>query len=121
MKLKVIDKDFAVCKIDTIEKVNFNDEYCFLSKTDEEISLVCVEESIPENCTDCEKGWKAFKIVGILDFSMIGVLSGISTVLADNNISIFAISTFNTDYILVKKEDFKSAVETLQNHNYKLT
>lgn len=121
MELKVLDKDFAVCKIDTIDKVNFTDTYFFLSKTDEEISLVCEESSIPDNCIGCEKGWKAFKIEGILDFSLIGILSKISTLLAKHNISIFAISTFNTDYILVKKEDFESAVQTFKNHNYNIT
>ncbi len=57
--------------------------------------------------TCCNDGWKAFRIQGVLDFSLIGILAKIATVLADNGISIFAVSTYNTDYVLIKKKIIK--------------
>ena len=120
MKIKVIDCDFSVCKISDISNVNFNDEFCFLSKTDEEISLVCRSEYVPNNVTDREDSWRAFRIEGILDFSLIGILSEISAVLAENKIGIFAVSTYNTDYILVKKSNFDKAINALNNRGYSI-
>ena len=65
-----------------------------------------------------EDGFLAFCIEGVLDFSLIGILSKISTVLADHGIGIFALSTFNTDYILVKKENYEKALEHLETAGY---
>lgn len=118
IELKVIDTEFAVCKIKNIQDINFSDEYLFVGKTDDELSLVCKSQSVPPGYIECEEGWRCFKIKGILDFSLVGILAKISSILAENNISIFAISTFNTDYILVKKENFELAINTLKEQNY---
>ncbi len=118
MEIKILDVDFSVCKVPDLTKVNFNDEYWFLSKTDEEISLVCQNKYVPDNSIEREDGWKAFRIQGILDFSLIGILSGISTILAENKIGIFAVSTFNTDYILVKENNYNIALEKLKAAGY---
>lgn len=120
MEIKIINKQFAVCKVKGIENIRLDDEFYFFGKTDEEISLVCEETSVPVDCIECEKGWKAFRLQGIFDFSSVGILSKISAILAENNISIFAISTYNTDYILVKIEDFENAKSVLLNRNYKI-
>lgn len=120
MELEILNKEFAVCKLQGVENINLNDEYCFIGKTDEEISLVCEESSIPSDCIECEKGWKAFKIKGTLDFALMGILAKIATLLAENNISIFAISTYNTDYILVKKDSFRNAITVMKENNYKV-
>ena len=64
--------------------------------------------------TCCDDGWKAFRIQGVLDFSLIGILAKIATVLADNGISIFVVSTYNTDYVLIKKENYQKALDILQ-------
>lgn len=70
--------------------------------------------------TCCNDGWKAFRIQGVLDFSLIGILAKIATVLADNGISIFAVSTYNTDYVLIKKENYQKALDILQTTGYKI-
>ena len=67
-----------------------------------------------------EDGWKAFRIQGILDFSLIGILSKLSTLLAENCIGVFAISTFNTDYILTKKDNYEKAINVLSSAGYKI-
>ena len=96
-------------------------EYCFIGKTDEEKSLVCITDCVPVNAIERDDGWKAFRIQGTLDFSLIGILSNISTILADHEIGIFAIPTFNTDYILTKKENFEKAITALSDAGYEET
>lgn len=118
MELKLIDKEFSICKVKDVSEVNFDDEYCFIGKTDEELSLVCTCEYVPKNCIECDTGWKAFRIQGVLDFSLIGILAKLSAVLAQSKIGIFVVSTFNTDYILVKKEKLQSAIEVLEKDGY---
>lgn len=120
MEIKIIDNDFSVCKVKDYSNVNLENEFCFIGKTDEENSLVCLSEDVPSNASDIDSGWRAFRIQGILDFSLIGILSKISTLIASNNIGIFAISTFNTDYILTKKENFEKAIKVLQDANYSI-
>ena len=120
MEIKKINDDFTVCKVKDYTLVNIEDEYCFIGKTDEENSLVCRTEQVPANVTEREDGWKAFRIQGVLDFSLIGILSKISTLLAQNNIGIFVVSTYNTDYVLVKKEKFSMALQLLADAGYQV-
>lgn len=120
MEIKKIDYSFSVCKVKDFSMVDIDNEYCFIGKTDEENSLVCIEESVPNNVIEQDNGWKAFRIQGILEFSLTGILSKISTLLAENNIGIFAISTYNTDYILTKEDNYIKALEVLSNAGYKI-
>ena len=121
MELKKLDNDFTVCKVEDLSMADLNSEFVFVGKTDEEISLVCDTAVVPENTTERSDGWKAFRIEGKLDFTLIGILSKISTALAKNNIGIFAVSTFNTDYILVKADDFEKAMTVLDEKGYRIT
>ena len=99
-------------------QVDFSQEFFFLGKTDEEISLVCVTEQTPEDTVEREDGWKAFRIQGVLDFSLIGILSKISAILAEHKIGIFVVSTYNTDYVLVKQENYDRALSVLEEQGY---
>lgn len=120
MKIKIIKENFAVCKIQDLSKVNYNDEFYFIGKTDEELSLVCMEKSIPSNTTDEDREWRCFRIEGTLDFSLVGILAKIATLLAENKISIFAVSTYNTDYVLVKSHSFNKAINILHSNGYEV-
>lgn len=120
MEIKKIDYDFTVCKVKDYTLVNMDDAYCFIGKTDEEKSLVCRTENVPDNVIEQEDGWKAFRIQGILDFSLIGVLSKIATLLAENNIGIFVVSTYNTDYVFVKEEKILEALQLLADAGYQI-
>lgn len=120
MEIKRINENFSVCKVVDYSEVNLMDEYCFVGKTDEENSLVCLTVSVPQNVIEKDDNWKAFRIQGVLDFSLIGILSEISTILAENKIGIFAISTFNTDYILVKQENYEKALSVLSKAGYQI-
>lgn len=120
MRIKEIEFDFTVCKVEDYSLVNLDSEYVFIGKTDEEKSLVCITDETPSNTIEREDGWKAFRIEGILDFSLIGILSEICGILAENKIGVFTVSTFNTDYILTKKEQFKNALQILENSDYEI-
>ena len=108
MKIEKIDHDFSVCRV-------------FIGKTDEECSLVCITDDMPGNVTDHDDGWKAFRIQGTLDFSLVGILAKLSALMAENGIGIFAVSTYNTDYILTKKENFEKAMEVLELAGYEIS
>lgn len=112
--LKPMPYDITVCKLTDLCHVNTKSDFFFLSRTDEEISLVCRTEETPNATVAREDGWKAFRIEGVLDFSLVGILSKISGILADEGIGIFAVSTYNTDYVLVKKENFERALAALE-------
>ncbi len=118
MEIKIINQDFSICKVKDLSEVNYSDEFCFIGKTDEELSVVCSTNLVPKNVIKCENGWKAFRIEGVLDFSLIGILSKISTLLAENEIGIFAVSTYNTDYILTKEENFEKSIKVLEKNGY---
>ena len=120
MELKVIDKEFSVCKVSDFSEIDTGQPYIFTGSTDEERSLVCPTELVPGNTIERNDGWRAFRIEGVLDFSLIGILSKISTCLAENGIGIFAISTFNTDYVLTKENDFSKAIEVLELAGYNI-
>ena len=95
-------------------------DFWFAARTDEEISLVCKTSDVPSETLERDDGWKGFRIEGVLDFSLIGILSKISAILADNKIGIFAVSTYNTDYILVKEENFEKALSVLCENGYNI-
>lgn len=118
MEIKKIDHNFQVCQVEDYSLVNLNSEYSFIGKTDEEKSLVCITDEVPANVIQRDDGWKAFRIQGVLDFSLIGILAKIAAALADNGISIFAVSTYNTDYVLMKKENYQKALDVLKALGY---
>lgn len=119
MELKKLDYDFTVCKVKSVNNLDLHKDFYFIGKTDEEISLVCNTKDTPADVIQKEDGWKGFRIQGILDFKLIGILSKITGILAENKIGVFAVSTFNTDYIFVKQENFDKAINSLEHYGYK--
>jgi len=118
MELKKLPYDLTVCKIRDAAAIDWTQELLFIGKTDEEVSLVCPTAAAPADTLEREDGWNAFRIQGVLDFSLIGILSKLSTILAENGIGLFAVSTYNTDYILVKTEQFDQAMAVLAGAGY---
>lgn len=120
MKLQKIPYNLTVCKAASIKDIDLCAEFYFIGRTDEELSLVCKTEDVPINTTDRDDGWRGFRIQGTIDFSLIGILSKLSSILAENKIGIFALSTYNTDYILVKSENFDRAISVLSEAGYEV-
>ena len=118
MELKIIEHRLSVCKVSDISDIDLTADLYFVGKTDEELSLVCKTEDTPSKTIERDDGWRGFRIQGVLDFSLIGILSKLSGILAEHKIGIFAVSTYNTDYILVKEENFHHALEALVSEGY---
>jgi len=122
MNLKILPGKFAVCRLGN--ESNFpswlkTTDFFSITKTSNELSIVCIESIVPEN-VKAEKNWKILEVEGPLDFSMTGVLASISAPLADAQISIFAISTFDTDYILVRDFLIAEAVSSLKKAGFNI-
>jgi len=118
MNLKVLPQAFTVCQISDVSGVDFSREFVFLSHTDEEISLVCETELVPANTLAREDGWRGFRVSGVLEFSLVGILAELSGILAKSGISMFAVSTYNTDYIFTKADVFDRAMAVLSAAGY---
>ena len=118
MELKRLPYELTVCKVSHFSDINTAVDFFFIGKTDEELSLVCRTQDTPSNTVERDDGWRGFRIRGELDFSLIGILSMLSGILAEHKIGIFAVSTYNTDYILVKEENFDRALEVLKSEGY---
>ncbi|MBM7623676.1 ACT domain-containing protein [Sporohalobacter salinus] len=122
LTLLSLDISLGICKLSAEAKVpdwiNGINDFVSITRTDEELSIVCPERVIPKE-VQAEFGWRALKVKGELDFSLTGILFSIAKPLANNSISIFAISTYNTDYVLVKQENFDEAINILSK-NFKI-
>lgn len=121
MRIHPLKYDFTVCKVADIAQISLQNDFTFIGKTADEISLVCKTEDVPPQTLARENGWKGFYIEGTLDFSLVGILAQIASILAENGISLFTLSTFNTDYVLVKKENFDKALHLLQQSGYTIS
>ena len=123
LRIRLLQGTYAVCQIkDTENILNCFDEKDFFSitKTEDEISVVMLQDKISSD-VKVEKDWRILKVEGTLDFSLIGILAKISGILVKNSISIFVISTFNTDYILVKEEKIEKAMTVLSKEGYEIS
>ena len=118
MELEKLDAELTVCKVASLEDIRTGMDFYFLGVTDEEISLVCPTRDTPGHTTEREDGWKGFRVRGVLDFALTGILAKLAGVLAEHSIGIFAVSTYNTDYVLVKAENFARAAEALSRAGY---
>jgi hypothetical protein len=120
--VSLLAERFTICRFsseDPIPEWSKNNVFLSITKTADELSVVCPESCVPHNAK-CENDWRVFKVEGPLDFSLIGILASLSTIMANNGISIFAISTYDTDYILVKNKDIHCAINALIEEGYEV-
>lgn len=112
--LDVLDCDLSVCKLAELPEGLLNKSLCFVARTRDELSVVCDTAAVPARTLAREDGWRALKVCGPLNFGLIGIMARISSALADAHIAIFAVSTFDTDYILVKEDKLETAIAALR-------
>lgn len=117
MKLIAKNTLLSVCKLSKMPDLS-DTAFFALTQTDNEISLVCPARSAPADCLAREDGWRAFCVSGPLDFSLVGILNGLTSVLAARGIPVFAISTYDTDYLLIKENRFAEAASALADAGY---
>lgn len=113
---------YGVCRLNRDEVLPgwaFQSSFYSITKTSDELSIICSQDNIPKDIR-CEKDWRILRIEGPLDFSLIGILSSISTILAQKGISIFAVSTYDTDYILVKDKHIDIAIDALSAEKHEV-
>ncbi len=121
--LSVLEETFAVCRLDARAEIPgwaTVAGFCSVTRTKDELSVVCPVKYVP-NKVKFERGWRALKMEGPLDFSLVGVLAGISCSLAEAGVPIFAISTYDTDYVLVKEERLDCAIAALRRQGYEVS
>lgn len=121
-ELSVLPERFAVAQLApdaTLPAPQPNAAFFSVTRTDEELSLVCVESALPKNA-HAQTGWRALKVHGPFSLSEVGVLSALAAPLADARISLFVISTFNTDYFLIHAEQLSSALAVLERAGHKI-
>ena len=123
MKLKILDSTFSIVKIpptETVPSWAIKCDVFSITRTNEELSIVCPSDCLPinEELRDVENDWKCIKVEGVLDFGLTGILASLANPLAENKISIFAVSTFNTDYLLVKSHSIEKARLVLENSGH---
>ena len=118
LTLEKLDQRFSICRLPGNAPVPAwasGEGFWSVTSSEEEVSIVCSEHQVPEEIEQ-ETGWKAFRVKGLLDMSLTGVLSSLVQPLADAEISVFTISTFNTDYLFVKAERYQDAQSILALH-----
>ena len=118
LRLRFFKGGYAVCLLRDLSRFDKTPELFFLSRTQDEISLVCAVECVPDNAVKVEGGWTLFRVEGVLDFGLIGILSAVTGLLARNNISVCAVSTFNTDYFLIKTHALPAARALFLENGY---
>lgn len=122
MILELLPCRFSVCRVKRQEAFDCGGDFVFTARTDREWSLVCQTEFAPaaSDCDAREDGWRAFRVAGVLDFSLIGILAGLSGVLARAGVGIFAVSTYDTDYILFREQALDMALAALRDAGYQI-
>ena len=121
LRLAVLDDPLAVCRLDAAGAPPTIPEGFFsVTRTMDELSVVCPEGAVPDDAR-CEKGWRALKLEGPFEFSEVGVLASVAGPLAAARVSVFAVSTFETDYVLVKEDRVEPAVAALREQGHEIS
>ena len=114
MTLECLSGPYTVCAVPSLQCVDWSGELTFVGKTDRELSLVCPTPLTPAQAIKREDGWRALRVAGELDFSLIGILSHITDVLARARVSVFCVSTYDTDSVLIKQTALDAALDALR-------
>ncbi len=120
LELEILPGSYTIHRLDPDEQLPVqleSNRFWFAARTDREFSVVCLSE-IQLNARVSDPGWRGVRITGRLDFDIVGVLAGLTGCLAAAGIPVFVVSTFETDYLLVKGDRFQSAINTLECAGY---
>jgi uncharacterized protein len=124
LNLIILSDTFSICKFRTDSDIPGwikDSDFYSLTRTEDELSIVCKQSDSIKDAIEIKKDWRIFKVSGPLDFSLTGIIAEISVILKDENISVFTISTYETDYFLVKNVHLNSAVNSLKANGHNVT
>ncbi|WP_170275536.1 ACT domain-containing protein [Lactococcus lactis] len=113
MKILLLRDNLSIFQVYSVEDLDLSIKPLHIGLTNDEISVIAPTNTVPSITINRNDGWKMFKVEGVLDFSSVGIVSSISSVLAKAKLSIFSVSTYNTDYILVKNNNLDKAIKAL--------
>ena len=122
LRLSVLEHRLAVCRLDPGAEIPAwvtGTPFFSVTRTADELSVVCPEEHVPPEVL-CERGWRAFRFEGPFEFGLVGVLSSVAAPLAESEVSILAIATFDTDYVLVQESQLDLAARTLRERGHEV-
>ena len=114
---------YSVCRLDACAEIPwwaFSAQFVSMTRTGNELSVVCRQDLVPEG-TRAEKGWMCFEVAGVLDFSLTGIMADLSGILAKAKISLFVVSSYDTDFILVKQENTAAAIAAFTSAGHTVT
>jgi uncharacterized protein len=117
LELRLLAAVFAVCRLDPVAPVP--DGFWSVTRTDDELSVICVDDAVPEGAV-VQRGWRALQFVGPLDFALTGVAAALTAPLAEAQISVLPIATYDTDYLFVRDETLSRAVEALEDAGHRV-
>jgi hypothetical protein len=112
----VVDGLFAICRLGSgspIPPWATAGPFCSITRTADELSVVCDQDAVPEGIV-CERGWRCLRVAGTMPFSVVGILAALAAPVAQAGISVFAVSTFDTDYLLMKDRDLPVGLDALR-------
>ena len=122
LDLSILDERLAICRLDQQAEIPswaIQRPFFAVTRTSDELSIVCPEQNTPSDVC-CEGGWNALKLAGPFAFELTGILTAVATPLAEAEIGIFAISTYDTDYVLVKAAQLDRAIEVLEEQGHRV-
>lgn len=122
LKLSVLEGKLAVCRLDPDAEIPdwaTDDPFFSITRTDDELSVICHQQNVPSGVA-CEGGWRALKFEGPFDFESMGILSSVVKPLADAGISILAIATYDTDYVLINEPQLERAMVVLSKRGHQV-
>ena len=120
LQLSLLDKIYGICVFENdapIPDWAAMTSFCSITRTQEELTIVCPQNIIPSDC-EYDADWRCFRIDGSFDLNQIGVISSLAAPLAEAGISIFVVSSYDTDYILVKDQKVEQAVTVLSDNGH---
>lgn len=121
MLLETLPRELSVCKLPSASALPAAPgPWTFAAVTDGEVSLVCPVEDVPACAVAREDGWRGLRVGGALDFALVGILAELARVLAEAGVPIFAVSTYDTDYLLVKSGAFERALDALRSAGHEV-
>jgi hypothetical protein len=122
LELLILEESFAICQLEAACELPawaLSTDFLSLTRTREELSIVCPAAAVPSK-VKCQRGWRCLEVKGPLDFEEVGILNALTGPLADDRVSVFAISTYNTDYLLIDERDLERACRALQHYGHQV-
>ena len=123
LQLSLLKETYGICVFPNtapIPEWSVKTSLCSITRTNKELTIVCSQSIIPSDC-EYNPNWRCFRIDGSFDLNQIGIISSLAAPLAQADISIFVISTYDTDYILVKEEKVERAIAVLNDYGNEVT